>query len=949
MHYALSIGIYALCILMLSCLSMTFTACSDDDDDNKSEQQRQEEAKQAEDMFWDVVGQLTSVENYTEDYKDKTFEATIGQPSSNNPTVRIVSTGDMATAAWRFGNLIGNSSINENTPSFEYKNDAVGTLSYTKTTDGSSLATVDVNIKQLPGLQKIVYCTPEQMGVNGEFRGNAWYRFGDVISREYPDKNDNNKMLTDYWVCVRAACGPAGKETTHWISLSPLPKNNRFEHNGSNGAHYAVPKGISTNTEHMQNFAELMYAIINPHEWGLNLNSNERLPHPKMWHDFKPERYTYNNEYFFERVYRHWVDPQYDIFGKVFGMNDTQFKQYFNTYGLNLLAKGYSWWTTFSWDLTLYEYNYSNGTGAEANMHKETYRAIEKNVKEIKDLDFTGQYTNGYNYLVSEKFFGNKCPRYAIRHATGKDLCGVTPNVHSSIAGTKNGVTIKDVYCYNQVNNIPVNDYGDPDITPAYSELSEPVVGCIIGKDGKFYADLKSAKEYGTEGIAMVTYLGGDKRVEKGSNYNGLAIALDYASQDGTNMTLPSTWSSTDTRNTFCSSQVTNPEDYANVLDGIACTQKLKGGTCHEHHVHPAAKQLNNWKTDLVANLPEGFSRWFVPSIGQWVLTLEGIGEIKEGNNYTYSGKLVQLAEKAGLKDPNIHGDFFTTTENTYDKVFIMQYNTIQKFIRFSTEAKKGETSLTRPMLAFKYGNGGTQDPAAVNPKITTYPAELGYVLTNEGNFFPNKSKAEAANQTPIAIVVYLSNKNDADSSSDDYNGLAVSTNIIENKAWCTDDREDETYTTVADKVKDAVKVDDGLQQTKHLIALESEQGLSFPAAHESQAMPGITKTGKAEKYSTFFLPSVGQWALMMAKLDIDSDVIIKNESDEMTKKLSELFTNAGFEKPKDGLYWTSTTQSKGKAWIWGTNTTNFQAFSITTGSLIYTRPFIAFYCNIDD
>ena len=135
-------------------LATTVIACSDDDDDdNKSEQQRQEEAKQAEDMFWDVVGQLTSVENYTEDYKDKTFEATIGQPSSNNPTVRIVSTGDMATAAWRFGNLIGNSSINENTPSFEYKNDAVGTLSYTKTTDGSSLATVDVvNSAAMPGI-----------------------------------------------------------------------------------------------------------------------------------------------------------------------------------------------------------------------------------------------------------------------------------------------------------------------------------------------------------------------------------------------------------------------------------------------------------------------------------------------------------------------------------------------------------------------------------------------------------------------------------------------------------------------------------------------------------------------------------------------------------------------------------------------------------------------------
>jgi len=922
-------------------LSFAVTSCKDDDDDKKSEEQKAEEAKQAEDIFWDVVGQLTSVENYTEDYKDKTFEATIGQPSSNNPTVRIVSTGDMATAAWRFGNLIGNSSINENTPSFEYKNDAVGTLSYTKTTDGSSLATVDVNIKQLPGLQKIVYCTPEQMGVNGEFRGNAWYRFGDVISREYPDKNDNNKMLTDYWVCVRAACGPAGKETTHWISLSPLPKNNRFEHNGSNGAHYAVPKGISTNTEHMQNFAELMYAIINPHEWGLNLNSNERLPHPKMWHDFKPERYQYNNEYFFERVYRHWVDPQYDIFGKVFGMNDTQFKQYFNTYGLNLLAKGYSWWTTFSWNLTLYEYNYSDGTGAEANMHKETYRAIEKDVQDIKDLDFTGQYTNGYNFLVSEKFFGNKCPRYAIRHATGKDLCGVTPNVHSSIAGTKNGVTIKDVYCYNQVNNIPVNDYGDPDITPAYSMLNTPVVGCIIGKDGKFYADLKSAKEYGTEGIAMVTYLGGDKRVEKGSNYNGLAIALDYASQDGTNMTLNSTWSSTDTRNTFCSSQVTNPEDYANVLDGIACTQKLKDGTCHEHHVHPAAKQLNNWKTDLVANLPEGFSRWFVPSIGQWVLTLEGIGEIKEGNNYSYSGKLVQLAEKAGLKDPNIHGDFFTTTENTYDKVFIMQYNTIQGFIRFSTESKKGETSLTRPMLAFKYGNGGTQDPAAVNPKITTYPAELGYVLTNEGNFFPNKSKAEAADQEVVGIVVYINEKGGVESSATEYTGLAIASEAFDKTSWCEKNNMEETYTTTTKDLTNAVTILDGLKMTDHLTDLEIKNNMKFDAANKCWKKTIIINQAAMLNFSKWFLPSVGQWALAFQGMGLNEYNIVNNNGESMTNSIKKLFTDAGLPAFADGIYWTSTTYSNGKPWAWGTNI-GFKEFTGDWAEM-KTVPFIAF------
>jgi len=103
-------------------LSLCVASCKDDDDKNegKTEEELALEEQQKADMFWDVVGQLTSMDNYTADYQDKTFEPTIGEPSEGNPYVRIVATNDMEAAAMRFANLTG-ADVNENTVSYEWK------------------------------------------------------------------------------------------------------------------------------------------------------------------------------------------------------------------------------------------------------------------------------------------------------------------------------------------------------------------------------------------------------------------------------------------------------------------------------------------------------------------------------------------------------------------------------------------------------------------------------------------------------------------------------------------------------------------------------------------------------------------------------------------------------------------------------------------------------------
>ena len=478
-HAARLIGM--LCIVLLCGLSMSVTSCKDDDDEKKGNEQnneeQNEEAQNAYNVFWSVVGQLTSTVNVSADYEGKTFAPTIGEPLDGNSTIRAVATGDMEAAAERFANLVGltmGDGFNVDTQEYTWKHDAVGTLTYHKSTDGLSLATVDVNIKQMPGLQKIVYRTQEQTGANGTFDGTAYYRFGDVVKRTYNDPDDNNKQKVEYWVCVRPAVGPAGKKTSHWVTVSPPPRKNIWPYVGdpipfkdSHDRQWSLPTGIGTNKEHMQNLAELLYALMYPNRWSDNLDP-KYSPNPKMWYDFKPERYKLNNKWFFMCVAHAWAEggskteERRSLFATLFGYSSAELEQKVGYTGPKLLYDGYSWWTSVSWKASLYEAAYSTGNGKEGNFHKAVYSTVKKDVENFKSsINIYEDYTQEHPYIQSEEFFGDLYPRYIVRHATGEDLCGKEPDVYTSIVSPTNG--LEDYYRYNDYYNMGVGTQWDPE------------------------------------------------------------------------------------------------------------------------------------------------------------------------------------------------------------------------------------------------------------------------------------------------------------------------------------------------------------------------------------------------------------------------------------------------------------------------------------------------------
>ena len=228
---------------------------------------------------------------------DKTFEPTIGKAVEGDPYTRVVSTNDVDAAAARFAELAGNpAGFSEVMSAYSYSVEGMGKLTYKRGSETEPyLAQVDVDLKQVPHLKKILYQTPSQQGNNAEVTGAAYYRFGDVVQ-------DGEGS---YWVCVRPSFGPEGKGDSHWISVSmPLPKKNIYEYHGNNNDYY-LPTGLGESVEHMQNLCEMLYAMLYPSNWLHNISSS---PKPKMFHDFSYSNYKYHNVYFWQRVERLWEE-----------------------------------------------------------------------------------------------------------------------------------------------------------------------------------------------------------------------------------------------------------------------------------------------------------------------------------------------------------------------------------------------------------------------------------------------------------------------------------------------------------------------------------------------------------------------------------------------------------------------------------------------------------------
>lgn len=683
--------------VLLGLIPVVSSCDSEKDSVNTVEDQEREAEAQAlaSEKFWGVVGQLISYTDIVYDYKGKTFYPVIGTASESDPLTRIVGTNSLAAAVERFNNLTG-AGITTSTTTYTYDDPDVGTLTWTKTTDGTSWGTVEVNIIQIPTLSRIVYQSVEQGNDNGSFDGRAYYRFGDVISA-----TDRKTEETEYWICVRPAFGKEGKEKSHWVNIGKLQDNNIYSISGwkkNPERSFWLPTKLGEDKEFMQDFAEMLYAISFPEKWSQDAYKGF-IKGLKIFNDFKLENLDYHNQNFWQNVQDAWVENE--VITRILNLKSLSELQEIKDKGVHLLYKGYSWPINYC---HLWEAIYTNGNSAnEMNLHKATYtEKPEVDMRTVtKDIDFRRGGSN--NKEKYNTFFGDDQYRWVIRHATGEELSKRFGNglydKRSPIPGTE--------AFYRYYHNVLDTDdlLATPEVTPdpvVSKKLDNPVVGCIIATDGKFY-DQPSRS---VQAAAVVVYVGDRGSVETGRNYRGLAVA--------TKDILNIQFQTNEDREKQCPITIEKEDgsDMPAILDGIACTAKLAAGCGDLHHDHPAARYCANYSViSADVRLANGLSDWFIPSTGQWILAMKGIGMSYDANEKEFTGDFKNCIGKMkydeykynyGFSTDNIYYHTSTAAFELYSvssfKSLHLKYSS--KYYAFCDYSRIGTMSL-RPFIAF--------------------------------------------------------------------------------------------------------------------------------------------------------------------------------------------------------------------------------------------------------
>ena len=432
-------------------------SCKENDTDNGGSNESDVPLieNEQEALGWRLISMLTDEGTAPSGWQDKTFEPTIGKAVDGDPYTRVVSTNDVDAAAARFAELADNpAGFSEVMSAYSYSVEGIGKLTYKRGSETEPyLAQVDVDLKQVPHLKKILYQTPAQQGNNATVTGTAFYRFGDVV------KDSEGS----YWICVRPSFGPEGKGDSHWVTVSlPLPDKNIYHYHG-NGNDYYLPTGLGESVEHMQNLCEMFYAMLYPTQWLHNLSSS---PKPKMFHDFSYDNYKYHNVNFWKLVEQAW--SSLDLYHKVLESSKQDMMKAIEdqNVGLNFVYSGKSW--PYGWEGGVYHAQFTNGSGKESNMHKLQKSTVKKNLKNMP-IDFRQK--------VDPQLFDNDGRlRFVLRYKNGKQL---SSNGRYDPKTAISGAT--DVYVYNKVYDVKLTN--DPEVTPQenlYSKRGYYVTGDVV-------------------------------------------------------------------------------------------------------------------------------------------------------------------------------------------------------------------------------------------------------------------------------------------------------------------------------------------------------------------------------------------------------------------------------------------------------------------------------------
>ena len=394
-----------LCLLALVFgAGMMLSSCKDNENvsDVNPDEEVLEKGSEKGEALLSILSMAAELDSLPNDWYKNTYtvEPTIGTVKDEaNPYVRYIAVSDSADAYTVYKSMVSED-LTGTVKDETWIKDGIGSLAFKVVKNQADLiATVDVNVQQMPHLKQICFVPASALPDNsGWFSGDPYYQFGDVVK----DTGDDT-----YWFCARPANKAAGKSTTHWVSFN-IPDTNFKEYEKAGYAKLTLPDALGNKAkseEHILNFMKLLYAVNNGSENDLKL-SGVKLPKEDI-----------------KAIFEVWKENE--IWGE---------QQYFSNIGIKYMPNLFS-----GYNVNVFYYGHCSGNTPDVHMLTTQAPNFGLDKKEIKfewpKADEKKDY-NFKNYLNPEGNTAdlaslnckkdNKIPESAIimRYKTGPQLSG---------------------------------------------------------------------------------------------------------------------------------------------------------------------------------------------------------------------------------------------------------------------------------------------------------------------------------------------------------------------------------------------------------------------------------------------------------------------------------------------------------------------------------------------
>ena len=749
---------FALMAVLTVGLSLAATSCKDDDNDNGNGNGSEEQAAStggdmtlAESQLASLISNFGGLEAQEQleqsDWKSKTYKADLGLVlNESRPTVRTIEVGTLETADEEACALLSALGINYASPAgFTFADSEVGTVSYQHGggTDANTLAVINLDVKGLTGITQLQMVNKLPANAGGE----PYYHVGDVIRK----KND-----PQLWLCVRAAENVGGQAyfVSFWTDHSKgtcswgKQKDVVYAAKKPMASYLALSSWMREFLMHDMNYKALLKNLqqksdAEGHIEDLLPATEEARKELILALQMKPDD-TRDREPLgaYKLDDYKWAGIENDANGRTIAPRGRLLCDIFR-YSMGFT---YDYWVpAVSWVSMTDSIGVLAALKREPAQNEGKHFQYEESKRFNAHTSYLSSNLDNSSYKIvktavhwQHKYFklDGKSNQWAVFDFTldWKDHPSQNADwTADSKKWTRRNITSSELKItdrgeaqrnYEFVLGTKLNDADADDESKIH--IDEVKLYSIIGQDGHFYDNVAAADAAGTEAIAIVIYLGGTKRVEKGTDWNGLAMALEPSSLIR--------FLDNDMSGDACALTTWEAKDRHNDLTGLAATETLQGD-CGHGHQHPAAKYCHEWLigSPFTARATE-FSPWFMPSYGQWVLFVKGRGlqyEVDEDAGYpTITGNLGASADlKTILTDAGVpalydvlemkvssnnNRIFWTTTTPPtgnfdFNMVYVFQCIFSPRDLN-EWQRQNEDEARVMPFIAFRYGSGGTED-----------------------------------------------------------------------------------------------------------------------------------------------------------------------------------------------------------------------------------------------